>query len=62
MELLRKTFLIILDIKNASRARKVVVVFFQNSKIDKITNFNVSVAVKPHRDNNGGNENWEKVN
>ena len=62
MELLRKTFLIILDIKNASRARKVVVVFFQNSKIDKITNFNISVAVKPRRDNNGGNENWEKVN
>ena len=57
MELLRKTFLIILDIKNASRARKVVVVFFKNSKIDKITNFNVSVAVKPRRDNNGGNEN-----
>lgn len=31
--------------------------FFQNSKIDKITNFNISVAVKRRRDNNGGNGN-----
>ena len=42
--------------------REKLLFFFQNSKIDKITNFNVSVAVKPRRDNNGGNENWEKVN
>ena len=47
MEVLRKIFLTILDMKNAYRAQHN---FFQNCAKDRMTDFNISVTAKYRRD------------
>ena len=47
MELLKKLFPTILDMKNAKKA----VFFFSNSTKDRMTHFNICVAVNHHIDN-----------
>ena len=51
MELLKKMFPLILDIKNANRLQN----FFQNSAKERVTSFNISATVKRRRDNNNTN-------
>ena len=51
MEVLKKVFPAILDMKNAKKVQKKDL--FQNSANDRMTHFDICVVVKRCRDNNG---------